>query len=433
MHDIKRFQMKEKFMEFFTNLMNSVNGIIWSTALVALCLGAGLYFSIRMGFPQFRLFKEMVRLLTAQNKSGDGITPFQAFTATVGARVGMGNIAGVATAIFFGGPGAVFWMWCIALIGAGSAFIESSLAQAYKTTSDGVYIGGPAYYIEKGLKFKPYAVVFAIATVLGPGILMPGLHIYSIATTFNNAFGVNMIVTGVIFVAILGLVIFGGIKRIGKTAEFMDPIMCIIYVGLALVVIGLNITRVPEVFVLIFSSAFAIKPAFAAIVGSAIAWGVKRGIYSNEAGQGSGAIISASAECSHPAKQGLIQAFSVYIDTLVVCSASAFIILLTGSYNVQGADGDMIVSNIPSIQYGISWAQTALSSALGDWSGKLLAIIIIMFVFTSLMGYYYQAKSNMVYLFKNKKWAKPLIRTIFLASTFSGVLVNGEIIWSMMN
>ncbi len=173
-------------MEFFTNLMNSVNGIIWSTALVALCLGAGLYFSIRMGFPQFRLFKEMVRLLTAQNKSSDGITPFQAFAATVGARVGMGNIAGVATAIFFGGPGAVFWMWCIALIGAGSAFIESSLAQAYKTTSDGVYIGDPAYYIEKGLKCKPYAIVFAIATVLGPGILMPGLHIYSIATTFSG-------------------------------------------------------------------------------------------------------------------------------------------------------------------------------------------------------------------------------------------------------
>lgn len=179
-------------MEVLTNAMNSLNSIVWSTPLVVLCLGAGLWFSIRMKFPQVRLIKEMARLLVHGEKSDSGITPFQAFAATVGSRVGMGNIAGVATAIYYGGPGAVFWMWCIAFIGASSAFVESSLAQAYKVKDkSGEYMGGPAYYIERALKCKPYAILFAIATILGPGILMPGLHINSIASTYEEAFGAN--------------------------------------------------------------------------------------------------------------------------------------------------------------------------------------------------------------------------------------------------
>ncbi|MCD8015468.1 MAG: alanine:cation symporter family protein [Lachnospiraceae bacterium] len=420
-------------MQVFTNAMNGLNSIVWCMALVILCLGAGLWFSIRMKFPQVRLFKDMVHLLVHGEKSESGITPFQAFAATVGSRVGMGNIAGVATAIYFGGPGAVFWMWVIAFIGSGSAFIESSLAQAYKVKDkNGEYMGGPAYYIERALHCKPYAIVFAIATILGPGILMPGLHINSIASTYEEAFGANMVVVGAVFCAVLALAVCGGIKRIGKIAEYMAPVMCVIYVALALGIIITHIGQLPGVLALIVSSAWGVNPVFGGIIGSAISWGVKRGIYSNEAGQGSGAIVSAAAECSHPAKQGLVQAFSVYIDTLIVCSSSAFIILLTGSYNTVAADGEtMLANNIPSVEYGIRWAQTALSTAYGGWAGKLLAIIIIMFVFTSLMGYYYQAEANVRYLVKNNKIAVWVIRIVFLVSAFSGVLVNGEIIWTM--
>lgn len=420
-------------VELFTNAMNGLNDILWSMPLVFLCLGAGLWFSIRMKFPQVRLFKEMVHLLVHGEKSDTGITPFQAFAATVGSRVGMGNIAGVATAIFFGGPGAVFWMWVIAFIGASSAFMESALAQAYKTkTGNGEYLGGPAYFIERALKCKPYAVLFAIATVLGPRILMPGLHVNSIASTYEEAFGANMIVVGAIFCVVLGLVVCGGIKRIGKIAEYMAPIMCVVYVIMAFAVIGSHITAVPGVLKLIVTSAFGIHPIFGAVIGSAISWGVKRGIYSNEAGQGSGAIVSAAAECSHPAKQGLVQAFSVYIDTLIVCTASALIILLSGCYNTVGPDGaTMLTEGIPGVEYGIRWAQNALSVSLGTWAGKLLAIVIIMFVFTSLMGYYYQAEANVRYLFKGNRPAVLAMRGIFLFSCFSGVLVNGQIIWTM--
>lgn len=420
-------------MAQITNIINGMNSVVWSMVLVVLCLGAGLYFSIRMKFPQVRLFKEMVCLLVKGEKSEHGITPFQAFAATVGSRVGMGNIAGVATAIFFGGPGAVFWMWILAFIGAGSAFIESTLAQAYKVKgTNGEYMGGPAYYIEKGLKCKPYAVIFAIATILGPGILMPGLHINSIASVYQEAFGMNMVVVGAVFCIVLGLVVCGGIKRIGKIAEYMAPIMCVVYVLLAVGIIGLNITKVPGILATIVTSALGFNQLFGGIVGSAISWGVKRGVYSNEAGQGSGAIVSAAAECSHPAKQGLVQAFSIYIDTLIVCTASALIILLTGSYNTVGSDGvTAIVENIPGVEYGIRWAQTALNTAYGAWAGKLLAIVIIMFVFTSLMGYYYQAESNVSYLFKKKKTAVWIIRIVFLVSAFTGCLVNGEIIWTM--
>ena len=272
-------------MEVFTNLMNGLNSVVWCMVLVFLCLGAGLWFSVKMRFPQVRMFKEMVKLLIHGEKSESGISPFQAFAATVGSRVGMGNIAGVATAIFFGGPGAVFWMWVIAFIGASSAFMESALAQAYKVRSGKEYLGGPAYFIERALKCKPYAVAFAIVTILGPGILMPGLHVNSIASTYEEAFGANMIVVGVIFCAVFALVICGGIKRIAKTAEYMAPVMCVIYVVMGFSIILLRIKDVPSVFGMIFSSAFGVHAVFGGIVGSALSWGVKRGIYSNEAGQ----------------------------------------------------------------------------------------------------------------------------------------------------
>lgn len=419
-------------MHIFEAFVTGLNNIIWSKALVYLCLAAGIYLSVRMKFPQFRLFKEMCRLIVAKPDTDKGITPFQSFAATVGSRVGMGNIAGVATAIFFGGPGAVFWMWCIALIGAASAFSETCLAQAYKRLGpDGVYVGGPAHFIERGVKFKPLAIAFAIMAVFGPGIMMPGVQVQSLASTFENSFGVSPYIIGALTVVLIAVVVFGGVKRISKVAELLAPFMCITYLIFALIITFAHIKDIPHVFGMIFSSAFGANAIYGSIVGTAVQWGVKRGVYSNEAGQGSGPIIAASAECSHPAKQGLVQAGSVYIDTLLVCTCTAMIILLTGHFNVSNPDGTMITENIPGVAYGVLWAQNAIIDFYGGWAGKALALIVIIFIFTSLMGYYYQAEANVRYLSKENKTATLIFRIIFLCSVFAGVLIKNEIVWSM--
>ena len=254
-------------MAAFVNLMTTINNLVWSTPLVILCMLAGIYFTIRFKGGQFRLFGDMIRLIRQGSRQADGISPFQAFAATVGSRVGMGNIAGVATAIFFGGPGAVFWMWLIALFGAASSFAECTLAQAYKNKENGEYIGGPQMFITKGLKAKPLAVAFALAAVLGPGTLMPGLQVQSIASTFKNAFGVSEIVVGILSVILIAFVVWGGIKRIGKVAELMAPFMCVVYVLMAVVIIVMHVGEVPAVLWSIVSSAFGANQMFAGIMG----------------------------------------------------------------------------------------------------------------------------------------------------------------------
>ena len=419
-------------MESFSVFVNNVDSIVWSMLLVALCLGVGLYLSIRLRFPQVRLLKEMVHLLTAKEESESGITPFQAFATTVGARVGMGNIAGVASAIFYGGPGSVFWMWMIAIIGAASAYVESALGQAYKVKNpDGEFLGGPAYYIEKGLKCKPYAILFAIFAFLGPGFLMPGVQINSLVTVFEEAFSVNKVIVGAICCVILAIVVYGSIKRIATIAELLAPVMCAVYILAAVIILGLNITKLPTILLMIVQSAFGVHAVLGGIVGSAISWGVKRGIYSNEAGMGCGAIVSAAAECSHPAKQGLIQAFSIYVDTLFVGTATALIVLLTGTFDVCDSAGNLLISQTGGIEAGIKWTQHALMSTFGSWSGKVLAIIIVLFVFTSMTGYCYQAEANIRYLTKNSKMAVAIARAVFIVASFLGALVNADAVWAM--
>lgn len=419
-------------MEKFSMFVNQMDAIVWSMVLVVLCLGVGLYLSLRLKFPQIRLVKEMVKLLTSKEESESRITPFQAFATTVGARVGMGNIAGVASAIFYGGPGSVFWMWMIAVIGAASAFVESALAQAYKVKSpDGEFTGGPAYYIEKGLKCKPYAVVFAVVAFLGPGFLMPGVQINSLVTVFEEAFSVNKILVGAICCIVLGIVVYGSIKRIAHIAEMLAPAMCAIYILAALIIVGLNITKLPGILLMIVQSAFGVHAVLGGILGSAVSWGVKRGIYSNEAGMGCGAIVSAAAECSHPVKQGLIQSFSIYVDTLFIGTSTALIVLLTGTFDVTDGAGNLLMSQTGGIEAGIKWTQHALMSTFGTWSGKALAIIIVLFVFTSMTGYCYQAESNIRYLTGNSKKAIAIARAIFLAASFMGAIVNADAVWAM--
>ena len=412
--------------------VNQMDAMVWSMVLVVLCLGVGLYLSLRLKFPQIRLVKEMVKLLTSKEESESGITPFQAFATTVGARVGMGNIAGVASAIFYGGPGSVFWMWMIAVIGAASAFVESALAQAYKVKSpDGEFTGGPAYYIEKGLKCKPYAVVFAVVAFLGPGFLMPGVQINSLVTVFEEAFSVNKILVGAICCIVLGIVVYGSIKRIAHIAEMLAPAMCAVYILAALIIVGLNITKLPGIFLMIIQSAFGVHAVLGGILGSAVSWGVKRGIYSNEAGMGCGAIVSAAAECSHPVKQGLIQSFSIYVDTLFIGTSTALIVLLTGTFDVIDGAGNFLMSQTGGIEAGIKWTQHALMSTFGSWSGKALAIIIVLFVFTSMTGYCYQAESNIRYLTGNSKKAIAIARAVFLMASFLGAIVNADAVWAM--
>lgn len=419
-------------MEKFSMFVNQMDAMAWSMVLVVLCLGVGLYLSLRLKFPQIRLVKEMVKLLTSKEESESGITPFQAFATTVGARVGMGNIAGVASAIFYGGPGSVFWMWMIAVIGAASAFVESALAQAYKVKSpDGEFTGGPAYYIEKGLKCKPYAVVFAVVAFLGPGFLMPGVQINSLVTVFEEAFSVNKILVGAICCIVLGIVVYGSIKRIAHIAEMLAPAMCAIYILAALIIVGLNITKLPGILLMIVQSAFGVHAVLGGILGSAVSWGVKRGIYSNEAGMGCGAIVSAAAECSHPVKQGLIQSFSIYVDTLFIGTSTALIVLLTGTFDVIDGAGNLLMSQTGGIEAGIKWTQHALMSTFGSWSGKALAIIIVLFVFTSMTGYCYQAESNIRYLTGNSKKAIAIARAVFLVASFLGAIVNADAVWAM--
>ncbi len=442
-------------MENLENFINAANSIIWSNALIYLLLLIGIYFSVRMRFFQLRLLKDMVKLLLEGEKSKAGISSFQALAVSLSGRIGTGNIAGVATAIFIGGPGAVFWMWMVAFLGAGSAFVESTLGQIYKKKEKGEYRGGPAFYIEKGFRNKKigkiYAVVFAIATILATGLLLPGVQSNAIASSVKNAFAIDHMWTGIALVGLLGLIIFGGIRSIANVAQYVVPFMAMAYILVALVIVVMNYTRLPEIVGLIVSSAFGAKATFAGIVGAMITIGVKRGVYSNEAGQGTGPHPAAAAEVTHPAKQGLVQAFSVYVDTLFVCSATAFMILVTGMYNVKGADGQLLVDNgVYYMQDGekhvdgsATYTQAAIDKAFSsqetfheDYVGTgsyLVAVALFFFAFTTLMAYYYIAETNVAYITQSRggPLLMLLLKFAILAAVFFGCIRTAKIAWDL--
>ncbi|KMY44554.1 sodium:alanine symporter [Bacillus sp. FJAT-27916] len=421
----------EEFIKFLAN------DVFWSTPVIYILLGVGLIFSILTRFLQVRHLKDMVKLMFEGKSSSAGVSSFQALAISLSGRVGTGNIAGVASAIYYGGPGAVFWMWTIAFIGASSAFVESTLAQIYKVKKDGVYRGGPAYYIEKGIGWKWFAVLFAGAAIIAMAILMPGVQSNAIAGSFKEAFNIPTYITGGVIVLLLGFIILGGIKRIAQTAQLVVPFMAIGYILVSLIVIAFNITEVPGVISLIVSSAFGADSVFGGLLGSAIAWGVKRGVYSNEAGQGTGAHPAAAAEVSHPAKQGLVQAFSVYIDTLFVCSATAFMILFTGMYNVTAEDEQsLIVNNLgdtAEINESRPFTQMAVSEVLPGFGSGFVAIALFFFAFTTIMAYYYIAETNIAYLLKKRKGDVPifLLKIVILAATFYGAVKTANLAWAL--
>ena len=413
-------------------IIYTLNDLIWSNALIVLCLGAGIYFSVRTGFVQIRYFREMIHLLFSGKSSKKGVSSFQAFALALSGRIGTGNIAGVATAIGLGGPGAIFWMWIIAFLGSASAYIEATLGQIFKEVKGGEYRGGPAYYIEKGLGIKWYAMLFAFVTIISMSFLLPGVQSNSIALSVNNAFDVPVEYTGGVVCLFLAMVIFGGIKRIGKVAEILVPFMAMGYVLLAIIIIGINITEVPTVLKLIVSSAFNQEAAYSAVFGSAIAWGVKRGIYSNEAGQGTAPHAASAAEVSHPAKQGLVQAFSVYIDTLFVCTATACMILFTGQFNVLHPDGGFLVENLPGIAIGPEITQNAIAVHFPTIGAGFVAVALMFFSFTTIMAYYYIAETNLSYLQKNdtQKWPIHVLRILIIIATFYGAIRTAQVAWT---
>ena len=415
-------------------IVNAVNNLIWSKALIALCLGAGFYFSIRTRFMQVRGFGEMLRLMRSNTASESGVSSFQALAMSLSGRVGIGNIAGVATAIAYGGPGAVFWMWMVAFLGASTSYIECTLAQIYKEKdADGQYRGGPAYYIEKAMGQRWYALLFAVATVIACGLLLPGVQANGIANSLQTAWGVAPTVSAALVAVALGFIIFGGVRRIATFAELVVPFMALAYILVALVIVYLNAHKVPEVIALIFRSAFGAEAAFGAVLGLAVEWGVKRGIYSNEAGQGTGPHAAAAAEVSHPAQQGYVQAFSIYVDTLLVCTATAFIILSTGMYNVIAPAGGMIVSALPGVTPGPGFAQAAVEASLPGYGAGFVALAILFFAFTTIVAYYYMAETNLAYL--SRQVRRPglvlALRLAIIAAVVYGTVRSADTAWAL--
>lgn len=427
-------------------LVNAVNDVVWSNALIFLCLGAGLFYSVLTRFAQVRHFKEMCKLLSSPNHSDKGISSFQALAVSLSGRVGVGNIAGVAAAIGFGGPGAIFWMWVVAFLGASTAYAESTLGQIYKTEENGQYRGGPAYYFESCLGQKWLAILFAVSAIIACGVFLPGVQANAVGNAFTQVFGDGTMVSTsfgevgsfklvalAIILIVLAFIIFGGIKRIAQFTQIVVPFMALGYIVLALIVVFLHIDKVPGIFSLIISDAFTAQAGF----GAAIGWGVKRGIYSNEAGQGTGPHAAAAAEVDHPAQQGLVQAFSVYVDTLFVCTATALMILITQQYNVVGElpAGQFIVQHVDAATEigSAAFTQMALFSVFGNFGQIFVGIALFFFAFTTILAYYYIAETNIAYLNRYFKGSIPLfiVKFVIMFMVSYGMVNSSGYIWGI--
>ena len=428
----------EKIVEF-------LNNVIWSPALVVLLVGAGLYFSVRTRFVQVRRFGLMIRSLFAKSErtedgKSQGISSFQAFCVALSGRVGTGNIVGVATAIALGGPGAIFWMWIIAFFGASTAFVESTLAQKYKFQHSSGFRGGPACYIEKGLGLRWAGVLFAVLTVVGYGILLTTVQANGVSGAMHNSLHIDPLVSGIGLAVLLGLVIIGGVHSIARVASIVTPFMALGYIVFTFIVIARHIDIVPDVLASIVTNAFGIHPIAGGILGSTIMMGVKRGIFSNEAGQGGGAIVSASAAVSHPAKQGLAQAFSVYVDTLLICTATALMILCSGTYNILDAKtGEILVASTPELGNNyVGFTQAAVDTVLEGFGGTFVSIALMFFAFTTLMAYYFYGESSIIYIFggrperrKAERAAIWAFRIALLGMLVFGAVREAGIIWQL--
>lgn len=404
-------------MDKLHNLIIHFNDFLWTYILVISLITVGIYFSIKTNFIQFRRLKDMFKLLGEGSSEKGSVSSFQAFCIGTASRVGTGNLAGVASAIAIGGPGAVFWMWIIALLGSASAFIESTLAQVYKVKDGDSFRGGPAYYMEKGLKKKWMGVLFSILIIVCFGFAFNSVQSNTIAAAFHSSFGANKAIVGVILTVVTAIIIFGGINSVAKISSVIVPVMASAYILLAIFVIGKNITALPSLFVLIFKNAFGIQQLVGGGIGAALMQGIKRGLFSNEAGMGSAPNAAATASVSHPAKQGLIQTLGVFTDTLIICTCTAFIILLSGDY---------VSGNLT----GIELTQASLISQVGSWGGTFIAICILLFAFSSIIGNYYYGETNIQFI-SDKKVYLYLYRFVVLAMVLFGSTASMQFVWDI--
>lgn len=409
-------------MDFLNNLVVNVSDFIWTYILIALLIALGLYFTYKTNFVQFKYFKEMFRLLgdgigNSSSKKKGSISSFQAFCISTASRVGTGNIAGVAIAIAVGGPGAVFWMWVIALIGAASSFVESTLAQIYKVKDKESFRGGPAYYMEKGLGKRWLGIIFAVLITISFGLVFNAVQANTITLAFDSAFGLNRTVVGIVLAILTAIVIFGGIHRIAKVSEVIVPILAGAYILISFYVIAINFSQIPEIFKTIFEGAFGVRQFTAGGIGAAVLMGVKRGLFSNEAGMGSAPNAAATADVSHPVKQGLIQTLGVFTDTILICSCTAFVVLISGSY----ADSQLT---------GIQLTQNALTSQIGSFGSYFIAFCILLFAFSSIVGNFYYGQSNIEFIKSNKIYLN-IYRVLVIGMVMFGSVTEVALVWNL--
>ncbi|MEK5379028.1 alanine/glycine:cation symporter family protein [Niallia sp. FSL W8-0635] len=406
-------------------IVDFFNNILWSYVVIYGLIGIGIYFTYKTGFIQFRYIKEMIRVIfekTPANAAGEkSISAFKSFCIGSATRIGTGNLAGVAVAITVGGPGAVFWMWLVALLGGATSFVESTLAQVYKAKDPekpGTFRGGPAYYITKGLNKKWLGIIFAVLIAFTFGLIFNSVQSNTISAAFETAFGFNTAITGIVLAAVTGVIIFGGVHRIANFSSVIVPIMAVCYIAVAFFVIITNITHLPAVLALIVKNAFGFEQAIGGGIGVAIMQGVRRGLFSNEAGMGSAPNAAATAHVSHPAKQGFIQTLGVYVDTIIVCTATAFVILVSTDIFNAG-------------QYeGINLLQASLSAQVGSWANIFIAVSILLFAFSSIVGSYYYGETNIQFITKNKAVLN-IFRFATIAFVIIGAVAKLGMVWNV--
>ena len=414
-------------MEVFSSLVDAVNNILWSYVLIIVLVGCGIWFTLSTKFVQLRMLPEMLRVLTegigSKGSGKEAISSFQAFCVSTASRVGVGNIAGVAIAIVTGGPGAVFWMWAIAFLGCATGFVESTLAQIYKLPrGEGKFHGGPAYYIQNALHQPGVAKLFAVLISVTFGLIYVSVQANTIALSAQTAFAIPPIGTAIFLCVCTALVIFGGMKRIARFTEVLVPVMAGLYLLVALIVVIMHIDQVPAMFALIFHDAFSPQAAVGGGIGTAILTGIKRGLFSNEAGEGSVPNAAATADVSHPVKQGLVQSFGVYVDTWIVCSATAFIVLLTGQYEIGGK------------LTGIALAQASLASIFGQLAPAAVSFMILLFAFSSIVGNYYYGEINIAFFEHDEATGRKVLnifRTGVVLMVLFGCLAELTLVWNL--
>lgn len=404
-------------MEILNSLINFFNDILWGYVLIIMLLFVGTYFTLKTKFVQIRYFGQMIKILGDSVGHKGGVSSFKAFCISTASRVGTGNLAGVAIAIASGGPGAIFWMWLIAIIGGASSFVESTLAQIYKVKDGEAFRGGPAYYMEKALNKRWMGIAFSILISITFGLIFNSVQSNTISLAFHEAFKLDRTIIGIVLAVGTGAIIFGGVQRIANFSAAVVPVMAILYILVSLYVIISNISMVPEIFRDIIENAFGIRQVVGGGIGAAIMTGVKRGLFSNEAGMGSAPNAAAAAETSHPVKQGFVQTLGVFTDTILICSCTAFMVLISGAHKTEGLTG-------------IQLTQNALSSQVGGWGNVFIALCILLFAFSSIIGNYYYGETNIEFLTPNKTWLN-LYRVGVIGMVMFGSIGELALVWNM--